>query len=85
MSPWLQQLLFTVVPALAAAYLLRPVIAGTFLRALTVAVIVTAIATSGALLMGHVDPLLTRDAVTSLVIGFVISLFAAWVGKIRHT
>ena len=84
MSPWFQQLLFTVIPALAGGVLLRPVIAGIFLRALTAGVLAAAIATVVALLLGHSDPLLTYSVPASLITGFVTALLASWAMSLRE-
>ncbi len=84
MSPWFQQLLFTVVPALAAAVLLRPAIEGLLLRAATVAVLTAAVSTAAALLAGQGEPLLSRGLGISLAGGFVVALLADWVFTLRR-
>lgn len=83
MSPWTQQLLFTVIPALAGGVMLRPVIESVLLRALTAGVLAAAIATAGALLMGHGDPLLSHGMPVSLGIGFIVALLVGWVATLR--
>jgi hypothetical protein len=84
MSPWVQQLLLTVIPAFAGGMMLRPLIEDLFLRALTAGVLAASIATAGALLMGHGDPLLTRGLPVSLGIGFLVALVTGWAGKIKE-
>ena len=82
-SPWFQQRFFTVIPALAAAVLLRPAIEGLLLRALTAAVLAGAVATVAALLTGQDEPLLSRGLALSLACGFVVALLAGWVATLR--
>ncbi len=84
MSPWFQQLIFIVTPALAAALLLRPVIEGFLLRTFTAAVIAAAIFTASALVSGHGEPLLAHSLPLSLGIGFVIALVAGWLASLKN-
>ena len=83
MSPWFQQVLFTVIPALAAGYFLRPVIEATVLRALTAGVLAGAAATIAALAAGYADPVLPRVMPVSFVIGFILALIESWIMKLR--
>lgn len=83
MTPWFQQVLFTVIPALAAGFFLRPVIEAMFLRALTAGVLAGAVATTAALAAGYGDPVLSRVMPVSFVIGFIVALIEGWVMKLR--
>ncbi|QJE95329.1 hypothetical protein [Luteolibacter luteus] len=85
MSPWIQQLLFTVVPALTVDVLLREAIEGIFFRSITAAVLAGAVCTAMSLLMGHADPYLSRGVPVSFATGFIVAILAGWAGKLRES